>query len=64
LASTPEVWAKTVLFLTYDEDDGFFDHVPPPTPPPGTPGEYLTVTPLSAAAGGSRDRSGSAFGFP
>jgi phospholipase C len=50
LASNPEVWSKTVLFITYDENDGFFDHVPPPTPPAGTPGEYLTVDPLPAAA--------------
>jgi phospholipase C len=52
LASNPEVWAKTVLFLSYDENDGFFDHVAPPTPAAGTPGEYLTVNPLPAAAGG------------
>jgi phospholipase C len=36
-------WAKTVLFATYDENGGFFDHVPPPTAPPGTPGEYITA---------------------
>src|SRR5208283_5138364 len=36
-------WDKSVLFVTYDENGGFFDHVAPPTPPPGTPGEYLTV---------------------
>ena len=27
LASNPEVWSKTVLFLMYDENDGWFDHV-------------------------------------
>jgi phospholipase C len=26
-------WSQTVLFLTYDENDGFFDHVPPPAVP-------------------------------
>ena len=52
LLSNPDVWASTVLFIMYDENDGFFDHVPPPTPPPGTPGEYLTVDPLPASAGG------------
>jgi phospholipase C len=45
LTSNPEVWSKTALFLMYDENGGFFDHVPPPTPPPGTPGEYLTAAP-------------------
>ncbi|HET9785399.1 MAG TPA: phospholipase C, phosphocholine-specific [Terriglobales bacterium] len=33
LTANPDVWASTALFLTYDENDGFFDHVPPPTPP-------------------------------
>ncbi|MFF8946759.1 phosphocholine-specific phospholipase C [Streptomyces sp. NPDC014864] len=33
LTSNPEVWAKTALFVTYDENDGFFDHVLPPFPP-------------------------------
>lgn len=30
LTSNPEVWSKTALFLTYDENDGFFDHLVPP----------------------------------
>ncbi|WAU83887.1 phospholipase C, phosphocholine-specific [Streptomyces sp. Qhu-G9] len=33
LTSDPKVWAKTALFITYDENDGFFDHVVPPLPP-------------------------------
>ncbi|WP_202874872.1 phosphocholine-specific phospholipase C [Kribbella albertanoniae] len=33
LASNPEVWNKTLVLITYDENDGFFDHVPPPVPP-------------------------------
>jgi phospholipase C len=33
LTSNPEVWSKTALFLIYDENDGFFDHMVPPTPP-------------------------------
>nr|WP_315254958.1 phospholipase C, phosphocholine-specific [uncultured Duganella sp.] len=28
LVANPEVWSKTVLLLMYDENDGFFDHVP------------------------------------
>jgi phospholipase C len=47
LTSNPELWSKTALFLMYDENDGWFDHVPPPTPPAGTAGEYLTATPSS-----------------
>ena len=35
LAASPQ-WRETVLFLTYDEGGGFFDHVPPPAAcPPG-----------------------------
>jgi phospholipase C len=45
LTSNAHVWSKTALFLMYDENDGWFDHVPPPTPPPGTAGEYLTASP-------------------
>jgi phospholipase C len=33
LTSNPEVWSKTVLFIMYDENDGFFDHIVPPQPP-------------------------------
>lgn len=32
LAANPKVWAKTALILNYDENDGFFDHVPAPMP--------------------------------
>ena len=45
LTSNTELWSKTALFLMYDENDGWFDHVPPPTAPAGTPGEYLTASP-------------------
>ena len=34
LVANPKVWSKTVLFHMYDENDGFFDHVAPPTPKP------------------------------
>jgi phospholipase C len=33
LTDVPDVWSKTALFLTYDENGGFFDHVVPPTVP-------------------------------
>jgi phospholipase C len=45
LTANAELWSKTALFLMYDENDGWFDHVAPPTAPAGTPGEYLTGTP-------------------
>lgn len=37
LTQNPEVWKKTIFILTYDENDGYFDHVPPFVPP--TPGK-------------------------
>jgi phospholipase C len=33
LVSNPDVFSKTVLILNYDEADGSFDHIVPPTPP-------------------------------
>ena len=44
LVSNPDVWAQTVFIVNYDENGGFFDHVPPPAAPAGTAGEYLTGT--------------------
>jgi phospholipase C len=64
LVANPDVWEKTALFATYDENGGFFDHVPPPVPPPGTPGEYLTVDPLPGIAGGIRGPIGLGFRVP
>ncbi|GAB3992073.1 phospholipase C, phosphocholine-specific [Spirosoma daeguense] len=29
LTKNPDVWKKTIFLLTYDENDGYFDHVPP-----------------------------------
>jgi len=51
ITANPELWAKTAVFVTWDDSGGFFDHVPPPVPPPGTPGEFLTATPPSGGAG-------------
>ena len=54
LTQNASLWAKTVFFVTWDENGGFFDHVPPPTaPPPPDPmsaGEWITVNPLPTAA--------------
>jgi phospholipase C len=46
LAANPEVWAKTVFIINYDENDGIFDHVAPPVPPAGTPGEFVNGLPI------------------
>jgi phospholipase C len=46
IASNPWVWSKTAFILCYDENDGMFDHVPPPTPPAGTPAEFVEGLPI------------------
>lgn len=42
LTKNPEVWKKTIFILTYDENDGYFDHLPPfvaPNPHNATTGK-------------------------
>ncbi|WP_225844580.1 alkaline phosphatase family protein [Streptomyces sp. HPF1205] len=48
IAANPDVWAKTAFILNYDENDGLFDHVPPPTAPAGTAAEYVNGLPIGA----------------
>ncbi|MFZ5525365.1 MAG: phosphocholine-specific phospholipase C [Pseudomonadota bacterium] len=45
LTANPEVWSKTVLFINFDENDGFFDHMPPPAVP-----DYLSYAANPAQA--------------
>ena len=33
LTAAPEVWSKTVFLVNFDENDGFFDHMPSPSAP-------------------------------
>lgn len=45
LTANPDVWAKTVFFINYDENDGNFDHLPPPCPPsPTADGSYAGMS--------------------
>ena len=66
LMANPTVWAKTAVFVTYDENGGFFDHVAPTTPPPGTAGEFVTVAavPDSSTSGGINGPIGLGFRVP
>ncbi len=32
LTADPKVWARTVFLVMFDENDGFYDHMPPPSP--------------------------------
>ena len=64
LTANPALWRHTALFITQDEGGGFFDHVAPPTAPPGTPDEYLTAAQLPAEAGGITGPIGLGFRVP
>ena len=46
IASNEDLWYKTLFILTYDENDGIFDHVPPPVAPKGTRGEFVGGEPI------------------
>lgn len=49
LVDNPEMFAKTVFILCYDEAGGFYDHAPPPVPPVGKYRGHSTV-PLGGEA--------------
>ena len=42
LTARPEIWERTALVVSYDENGGLFDHVPPPTPQQDAAGEFVT----------------------
>ena len=46
IASNPDVWNTTVFILNYDENDGLFDHVAPPTADTDTPEEVVDGAPI------------------
>ncbi|WP_410617403.1 phosphocholine-specific phospholipase C [Amycolatopsis sp. lyj-109] len=55
LTANPEVWSKTALFITYDENDGFFDHV---VPPYATAGQSTVDTTGEIFAGSAANPAG------
>jgi phospholipase C len=55
LTANPEVWSKTVFFIMFDENDGFFDHVVPPTPPQSRAEGISTVDTTNELFTGSPD---------
>lgn len=50
LGAHPDVWRHTVLLINYDENDGFFDHVPPPCRPSTTPTNAGRAAPRGSAS--------------
>jgi phospholipase C len=53
LASNEDLWNTTVLVIQYDENDGFYDHVVPPTPNKAQfPEEFVTKASAAGTPGG------------
>jgi len=63
LTSNPEVWSKTVFLLTYDENDGFFDHMVPPTPPADASAGASTVATTNEFFPGSTEYAAGPYGL-
>ncbi|MGW1707820.1 phosphocholine-specific phospholipase C [Streptomyces sp. NPDC002206] len=63
LTSNPDVWSKTALFITYDENDGFFDHVVPPFPAGSAAQGKSTVDVSGDLYAGDSGRPAGAYGL-
>ncbi|MDO5692043.1 MAG: phospholipase C, phosphocholine-specific [Pseudomonadota bacterium] len=51
LTANPDIWSKTVFIINFDENDGYFDHMPPPCAPSRLPdGRQLGKTTLPDSA--------------
>jgi phospholipase C len=52
LAANDDLWNTTLFILDYDENDGFFDHVPPPMPDQNEfPEEFVTKASVAGTPG-------------
>jgi phospholipase C len=63
LTANPEVWSKTTLFLMYDENDGFFDHLVPPTAPQSRAQGLSTVDTTNEIFGGNNEYATGPYGL-
>ena len=63
LTANPEVWSKTAFFLMYDENDGFFDHMVPPTPPQSRAEGVSTVDTTNEVFAGNADFDAGPYGL-
>lgn len=52
LTENPQVWSQTVFILCYDEEGGFFDHLPPPVAPATRADGYSTIPTDGEISGG------------
>lgn len=63
LTSNPDVWSKTAVFLTYDENDGFFDHMVPATVPLSRENGLSTVDTTNEIYPGSLEYPSGPYGM-
>ncbi|MFT8480587.1 MAG: phospholipase C, phosphocholine-specific [Gluconobacter oxydans] len=63
LTSNPDSWSRTALFITYDENDGFFDHIIPPVPPADPSQGKSTVSVENEIFPGSPTHDAGPFGL-
>jgi phospholipase C len=63
LSSNPDVFSKTVLFVNYDEEGGFFDHMVPPTPSSSPDVGASTVDIVNEIYPGDPDRPSGPYGL-
>ena len=63
LTANPAVWSRTVLFIAYDENDGFFDHAVPPTPPQHPAQGLSNVSVANEIYPGSADNPSGPYGL-
>jgi phospholipase C len=63
LTAHPEVFSKTVIFLNWDENGGFFDHIVPPTPPQTRSQGLSTVSTINEIFPGSSSYAAGPYGL-
>jgi len=63
LWANPEVWSKTVFFYMFDENDGFFDHMVPPTPPESRARGLSTVSTANEVFSGNASHVAGPYGL-
>ena len=63
LTANPAVWARTVFIICFDENDGFFDHIVPPTPPASAAQGKSTVSTVNEFYPGSGSYAAGPYGL-
>ena len=63
LTANPEVFSKTAFFLNYDENDGLFDHMVPPTPPQSRAQGLSTVETTNEVFAGDANFAAGPYGL-